>query len=136
MEGDSADYTKIHFPFSSVTTGSPSSSCEIIILQNKSHSEFLRVCMAYLRPLLGIKNFIKTLNENTSLFFTQCIACYRPLTMLKKNPYWRVIHFYVYYVHMRLASLMYVVNLEMDNSPKWVLFVIVSGQITSNALWK
>ena len=24
--------------------------------------------MAYLRPLLGIKNFIKTLNENTSLF--------------------------------------------------------------------
>ena len=87
VEGDSADYTKIHFPFSSVTTGSPSSSCEIIILQNKSHSEFLRVCMAYLRPLLGIKNFIKTLNENTSLFFTQCIACYRPLTMLKKNPY-------------------------------------------------
>ena len=86
MEGDSADYTKIHFPFSSVTTGSPSSSCEIIILQNKSHSEFLRVCMAYLRPLLGIKNFIKTLNENTSLFFTQYIARNRPLTMLKEEP--------------------------------------------------
>ena len=30
----------------------------------------------------------------------------------------------------------YVVNLEMDNSLKWVLFNKVSGQITSNALWK
>ena len=35
-----------------------------------------------------------------------------------------------------LACLMYVVNLEMDNSLKWVLFNIVSGQITSDALWK
>ena len=31
---------------------------------------------------------------------------------------------------------MYVVNLEMDNSPKWVLFNIVNGQMTSDALWK
>ena len=31
---------------------------------------------------------------------------------------------------------MYAVNLEMDNSPKLVLFNIVSGQIVSNALWK
>ena len=30
----------------------------------------------------------------------------------------------------------YVVNLEMDNSLKWVLFNNVSGQITSDALWK
>ena len=30
----------------------------------------------------------------------------------------------------------YVVNLEMDNSLKWVLFNKVSGQITSDALWK
>ena len=29
----------------------------------------------------------------------------------------------------------YVVNLKMDNSFKWVLF-IVSSQITSDALWK
>ena len=34
------------------------------------------------------------------------------------------------------ASLMYVVNLEMDNSPKMGFFKIVSGQITSDALWK
>ena len=31
---------------------------------------------------------------------------------------------------------MYVVNLEMDNSPEWVLFNIVSGQIASDALRK
>ena len=31
---------------------------------------------------------------------------------------------------------MCVVNLEMDNSPKWVLFNIVSGQIGSDAVWK
>ena len=31
---------------------------------------------------------------------------------------------------------MYVENLEMDNSLKWALFIKVSGQITSNTLWK
>ena len=34
------------------------------------------------------------------------------------------------------ALIMYVVNLEINNSPKWVLFNIVIGQITSDALWK
>ena len=29
---------------------------------------------------------------------------------------------------------MYVENLEMDNSLKWVLFIKVSGQITSDTL--
>ena len=29
-----------------------------------------------------------------------------------------------------------VINLEMDNSLKWVLYNIVTGQITSDALWK
>ena len=31
---------------------------------------------------------------------------------------------------------MYVENLEMDNSLKWVLFIKVSGQITSDTLWE
>ena len=31
---------------------------------------------------------------------------------------------------------MYLVDLEMDNSLKRILFNIVSGQITSTALWK
>ena len=34
------------------------------------------------------------------------------------------------------AFLMYAENLEMDNSLKWVLFIEVSGQITSDTLWK
>ena len=34
------------------------------------------------------------------------------------------------------AFLMYVINLEMDNSQKWVLFNIVSGQTASDTLWK
>ena len=34
------------------------------------------------------------------------------------------------------AFLMYVENLEMNNSLKWALFIKVSGQITSNTLWK
>ena len=34
------------------------------------------------------------------------------------------------------ASLMYVENLEMDNSLKWVVFIKESGQITSDTLWK
>ena len=31
---------------------------------------------------------------------------------------------------------MYVEHLEMDNPLKWVLFIKVSGQITSDTLWK
>ena len=31
---------------------------------------------------------------------------------------------------------MYVENLEINNSLKWALFIKVSGQITSNTLWK
>ena len=31
---------------------------------------------------------------------------------------------------------MYVVHLQMDNSLNWALSNIVSGQITSDALWK
>ena len=34
------------------------------------------------------------------------------------------------------ASLMYVENLEMDNSLKWILFIKVSDQITSDILQK
>ena len=34
------------------------------------------------------------------------------------------------------SPLMYVKNLEMNNSLKWALFIIVSGQITSDAMWK
>ena len=67
-------------------TGGPSSSCEMIILRNKSHSEIIRVCMGIFTTALRNKK--------------------------------------------------YVVNLEIDNSLKWVHFNLVSGQIASDALWK
>ena len=35
-----------------------------------------------------------------------------------------------------LRNKKYVVNLEMDNSLKWVLFNIINGLIASDALWK
>ena len=38
--------------------------------------------------------------------------------------------------YWRPSFLVYVENLEIDNSLKWVLFNVVSGQITGNALWK
>ena len=34
------------------------------------------------------------------------------------------------------AFLMYVENLEMNNSLKWALFIKVNGQITNDTLWK
>ena len=35
-----------------------------------------------------------------------------------------------------LRNKKYVVNLEIDNSLKWVHFNLVSGPIASDALWK
>ena len=43
---------------------------------------------------------------------------------------------YVFNVHKKRAFLMYVENLEMNNSLKWALFIKLSGQITSDTLWK
>ena len=41
-------------------TGSPSSSCKMIILRNSSHGGIIRVWMGiYLRPLWGIKKYVK-----------------------------------------------------------------------------
>ena len=42
----------------------------------------------------------------------------------------------VHYKQYKQAFLMYVENLEKDNSLKWVLFHVVSGQITSYVLWE
>ena len=39
-------------------------------------------------------------------------------------------------VHKKRAFLMYVENLEMNNSLKWALFIKLSDQITSDTLWK
>ena len=43
------------------TTGNPSFSCEMIILQTKSHGQNIRVCTRIftMAPLLGSKNTVK-----------------------------------------------------------------------------
>ena len=47
----------------------------------------------------------------------------------KRKPFYQVVHFEVLCTY-------YVENLEMDNSLKWVLFIKVGGQMTSDTLWK
>ena len=51
------------------TAGGPSSSCEMIILRNKSHGEIIRVCMGMLANALVNKKIQSILNKNTSLYF-------------------------------------------------------------------
>ena len=53
--------------------------------------------------------------------------------------YWKYISLMSFERCTRLHSLALInlpENLELDNSLKWVPFNVVSGQITSNALWK
>ena len=51
-------------------TGSPSLSCEMIILQNNSHSEIIRVRMRIFTTALRNKKISQILNENTSPYST------------------------------------------------------------------
>ena len=55
------------------------------------------------------------LNKNTSLYFHSALLVIGPLTYFRK---WSV---------QPWAYLMYVENLEMDNSLTWVPFNVVSG---------
>ena len=45
----------------------PSSSCEIIILQDKSHGEIMRVCMGIFTTSLSNKKYSQIPNKNTKL---------------------------------------------------------------------
>ena len=76
---------------SQLNTGGP--SCEIIIMRNKSRCEIIRVCIGIITTAPKNKKYSQILNKNTS-------------------PYIREVY---------RASLMYVINLEVDNSLKWVL---------------
>ena len=50
-------------------TGGPSSSCEVIILQIKSHGEIIRVRMGIFTTALRNKKYSQILNKNTSPYF-------------------------------------------------------------------
>ena len=110
-----------------VTTGSSSSSCEMIILWKKSHCKIIRICMGIFTTTLMIKKIsqilikIPHLASTVHFLLSERLLCWKEL-ILASCP-------------LR-AFLMYIVNLEMDDLLKWVLFNIVSSQITSNALWK
>ena len=84
----------------------------------------------YLRPLLGSKNTVKFSITIPYLSITMCcLFCDHFLccdeAVLASYPF------------LGLLLLLGVVNLERNNSLKWLLFNIVSGgQVTSDALWK
>ena len=64
------------FPFTN-STGGPSSSCEIIILRNKSLGEIIRLCMGIFTTALRKKKF--------SPYFHRASLVIWPLTMLKRT---------------------------------------------------
>ena len=189
----------LFFSTRSRTDGS-SSSCELIILRNKSHSEIIRVCMGIYAAALRNKKIqsnshTPSLNTRGSktIYWCQVTGGSRRGTVCKggrvdklvfnRHVYLRspdgvgftgkiefvvnwnetivyLLELWVGFVAARsfwawsfrfsdrafgngvcsfkLLScfLLHVVNLEVDNSLKWVLFNIVSGQITSDVLRK
>ena len=180
-------------------TDGPCSSCEMIILRNKSRGGIIRVCMGIFTTALKkkIQSNSHTLSPSTrsskTIYWCQLTGGLRRGTVCKggrvnklvfnRHVYagrlnsvgftgkiefvvnWNETTVYVLklcvgFVAARsfwawsfrfsdrafengvcslglfLCFLMYVENLEMGNSLKWVLFNTVSGQITSDALWK
>ena len=115
------------------TTGGPSSSCEMIILRNNGHGGIIRVCMGIFTTALRNKKNTSNSQKKYLTSLPQRIACYLTAYFDEKSPFERVVLFEVFNVH---RFLMCVENLEMNNSLKWALFIKVSGQITSNTLWK
>ena len=74
-----------------LTTGGPSSSCEMIILRNNSHGGIIRVCMGIFTTALRNK-------KNTSN------SQKKYLTLLPQSPFERVVHFEVFNVHKKSFS--------------------------------
>ena len=68
-----------------VTTGSPSSSCEMIILHNNSHSGIIRVCMRIFTTALRNKTIRQILNKNTSPYFHSVSLVIWPLSLMKRT---------------------------------------------------
>ena len=93
--------------------------------------------MGIFTTALRNKKYVKFSKKKNLTLLPQCVACYLTAYFDEKSPFKRVVYFEVFNVHHeKRAFLMNVENLEMDNSLKCVLFIKVSGQITSNTLWK
>ena len=74
-------------------TGGPSSSCEMIIFRNKSHSEIIRVCMGIFTAALRNKKIESNSQYKYLTLLPKCIACYLTAYYVEKNPFQRVIYY-------------------------------------------
>ena len=68
-----------------VTTGGPSSSCDMIILHNNSHGGIIRVCMRIFTTALRNKTIRQILNKNTSPYFHSVSLVIWPLSLVKRT---------------------------------------------------
>ena len=68
-----------------VTTGGPSSSCDMIILHNNSHGGIIRVCMRIFTTALRNKTIRQILNKNTSPYFHSVSLVIWPFTLMKRT---------------------------------------------------
>ena len=78
----------------------------MIILRNNSYGGIIRVCMGIFMIALRNKKIRQILNKNTSPYFHSVSLAIWPLTLMKRA------HF------KKSPFLMYVENLEMNNSLK------------------
>ena len=70
-----------------LSTGSPSSSCEMIILRNNSYRRIIRVCMGIFTTALRNKKIRQILNKNTSSYFHSVSLAIWRLTLMKRAHY-------------------------------------------------
>ena len=89
----------------SVSTGGPSSSCEMIILRNNSHGGIIRVCMGIFTTALRNKKIRQILKKKYLTLLPQRIACYLTAYFDEKSPFERVVHFEVFNVHKKSPRL-------------------------------
>ena len=68
-----------------LTTGGPSSSCEMIIVHNNSPSEIIRVCMRIFTTALRNKTIRQILNKNTSPYFHSVSLVIWSLSLMKRT---------------------------------------------------
>ena len=90
--------------FYRVTTGGPSSSCEMIILRNNGHGGIIRVCIGIFTSALRNKKIRQILKKKNLTSLPQRIACYLT-AYFEKSPFERVVHFEVFNVGLFLCTL-------------------------------
>ena len=73
----------------------------MIILRNNSHGGIIRVCMGIFTTALRNKKIRQILKKKYLTLLPQRIACYLTAYFDEKNPFWRVVHFGVFYVHKK-----------------------------------